>query len=981
MGKVSDYKGTIISTVAGLSGHQVRLTVSQSSTTSGATGSTILTWRLYYELSSAASIQTSANRSTTFKLAGKTVTSNWNLGGTFYQGPGYVEMDSGTITINRTLSNADSYNITGQITSTHILTGTNSWSTGKGPGTSNSYQISAVVLATNITPPSSFGIDKNRISFKDITSTIFNWSGQASGTNNILNMTLQYKWRNADWVDWSSVSGDFKEIRWGLGGDWVDFNEGEIIQFRIKAMGETLKDIQYTSTAEVKINNVPTLNPFVVDNNYISSEIPSTEKKFEFNASDLNGDELTYQYKQDDGEWINTEENFSLNFNNENNHTIYFRVSDGYDVSEEKVVVLILSETLTINNPTLVFETPDINNSKLTKLLTTANAHVEGGVAPYTYEWTLINGDQKFNKTDSVFSQEFLPNGSEIKYSLTVTDFFKVKKTIGEISTGYFTPSIPSISELLISKDNSFGGVDGFYNGFKYNYTIGEGNTFATIDKYDFIVYRKDGEENIELKATHDEVNKVFNFESIGTNEHFLKLIITDAFGQTDTLNSNKLNRLYHLNELFDSTNLIGQNPNVYKPLSMKDDSYDITYPAKFNEAARDQFFNGNPFNLNVSVQASYGEEMWQLGILFNDIILLSEGFKINLESYDSYIFKNDIKLKAPIVYTITFSNEFETLTINQNGEHYVDFREAPSFNSTSFTNWRINDIVNPIQSGIYYLSYGDKIYIPIVDKVSDKNDDIDSYKLKVLCDNLEISGETSFDGSNLIWINKNRENTLEDIIFEVTVTDKTGLFDKKEIKCGDTVFHACRSAYPKIRVNTISGEKAISFTIEDAGHDSEYQNYYHYWNGQEILQDNDNLFKGTIYTDKFGYNLTSQMDFKLKIDDITNEDNEVTTLYCTYTPKMELASGVVYEDVPNITWIWFGEAPTISPRKNRLGINVKAENMDGDTLVQINMANEDRKCIKFVGVADENGQVHKIILDLYNGTITGAILSGGTWD
>lgn len=987
MAKVSEYKGTIISTVTGLSGHKVRLTVSQSNSTSGATGTTTLTWRLYYELSRAASIQTGSNRSTTFKLAGKTITSNWNLNNVYYSGPGYVELGTGTITINRTLSNANAYDITGQITSTHILTGTNSWSSGKGPGTTNSYTINKVTLATNITGPTSFTVDESRIAFKTSTSTTFSWSGQASGTNNTIGMILQYKWRNADWADWLSLSESSKTITWGSGGDWTDFNEGEVIQFRIKSVGGTLKDTQYTSTIEVKINNVPTLNPIVVDNNYISSEKKTTEKEFRFNANDLNGDILTYQYKQDDDDWVDTESSFILEFNNENNHTIFFKVSDGYD-SEEKEIELILSEPLTLN-PILSFETPDINNSKLTKLLTTANAYVEGGVAPYTYEWTLINGDQKFNKTDSVFSQEFLPNGSEIKYSLTVTDFFKVKKTIGEISTGYFTPSIPSISELLISKDNTFGGVDGFYNGFKYNYTIGEGNTFATIDKYDFIVYRKDGEENIELKATHNEANQVFNFESRGTNEHFLKLTITDAFGQAAELDSNSLNRLYHLNELFTTTNLISQNPNVYKPLSMKESSYDITYPAVFNSMAMEQFFNNNPFNLQVSVQATYGEEEWKLENLFNEIEILTEGFRINLGSFDNFIFTKDINSRELINYVITFSNNFETLTINQNNKYYVDFREPPTINNI-FTGWQLNEITDTIQNGIYYLSYNDTLTIPIDEQISDLNGkkDIVSRNLEVFSSNTKISGNSSYKDGNLIWINKNREITFEDIDFQVTITDSTGYSVKSSIKCGDTKFHACRSTYPKMRVNTVGGETDITFTVEDYGDDETYKNYRCYYKGQTLKSDSA-LFEGLIYRGHEGYNKEKSIKFSFTIEDITDNYDPNSTpniLYCTYDPVMNLASGIKHTNIPDLTWVWFGEAPTISPRKNRLGINVKAEGMGGDSLIEVHMANKEKKCVKFIGIASQNGKPHEIVLDLSEGKISGAVLentiiSGGTWD
>ena len=97
----------------------------------------------------------------------------------------------------------------------------------------------------------------------------------------------------------------------------------------------------------------------------------------------------------------------------------------------------------------------------------------------------------------------------------------------------------------------------------------------------------------------------------------------------------------------------------------------------------------------------------------------------------------------------------------------------------------------------------------------------------------------------------------------------------------------------------------------------------------------------------------------------------------------MNLASGIQYTDIPDLTWVWFGEAPTISPRKNRLGINVKAEGMDEDSLIEIHMADVGKKCVKFIGIAnkEEDNIVHELIMNLYNGQISGFIISGGTWD
>ena len=1002
MAKVSEYKGTTISTVAGMSGHTVRLTVSQSSTTSGATGSTVLTWRLYYELSSAAAaIQTSANRSTTFKLAGKTITSNWNLGGTFYSGPGYVELGTGTVTINRTLSNAEPYNITGQITSTHILTGTNSWSSGKGPGTTGSYTINAVTLATNITGPTSFIVDKNRIAFKTNTLTTFSWSGQASGTNNAIGMTLQYKWRNADWADWSEVSGDSKEIIWGEGGDWTDFNEGEVIQFRIKAIGATLKDTQYSSTIEIKVNNVPTLNPIVKDNNYISSEENFiTKKEFEFNANDLNGDKLSYYYKIDDGNWITQSTNsLSLTFGDQKGHTVYFKVEDEYnDISEEKSIDLLVNEQFSLD-PDFIFETPDNKNPTLTKKLIRAEAGITGGTAPYEYSWTIkySNDDNDddifpFSTTDSIIQDKvFPPRGAEIKYSLTVKDYFGVVITKEDVSTGYFTPSEPLISSLEISKDHNINGIDGFYNGFKYNYKIGEGDTFATIDKYDFIVYRKDGEKNIELKATHNEADKVFNFESRGTNKHFLELTITDAFGQTAKAYSGSLNRLYHLNELFieNSNNWNSITPNPFKPLSNTNLTFNgsLGYNTIFSDGRENQ-------GLSIEITAFYNNTDKTEILEGKDAFDNSKSLISFSVPNDSGLFNKTLNKSFNCVYKIAIKNQFGDSFSLSSVEGIIDYREPSSLINASIGGWKLNELEEGIKANNnittkYYLSYGDKIdFSSIMGEENSNISDLNGNGIETVLSSVEAYfGKDLVSGTfnKGIWTNLNRLDTKEGIIFKATLTDSTGLTYEQEISTNNCVFYACRSTYPKLRVNTVGGETGITFTVEDYGDDETCMNYRHYYEEQTLKSDSA-LFEGLIYRGHEGYNEEKSIQFNFSIKNITaNYDPNFTPniLYCTYDPVMNLASGIQYTDIPNLTWVWFGEAPTISPRKNRMGINIKAENMDEDILLQINMANENRQYIKLVGLANkgENNIGHELVMDLFTGRVGGFIIDGGTWD
>lgn len=69
---------------------------------------------------------------------------------------------------------------------------------------------------------------------------------------------------------------------------------------------------------------------------------------------------------------------------------------------------------------------------------------------------------------------------------------------------------------------------------------------------------------------------------------------------------------------------------------------------------------------------------------------------------------------------------------------------------------------------------------------------------------------------------------------------------------------------------------------------------------------------------------------------------------------------------------------PTISYRKNRLGINTK--NMDEDSVLYVARANN-AKYVTFK-IQDDNGTIDReLTIDLYNGAINNAIMDGGSWD
>ena len=259
----SSMKGTPVSYIDGMSRHRIYLTVEHKSTkpdSTGATGATELTWRVYYELSHReAGIWSDQNYTTKFTINGKSITCNWNLGGTTYYGVCYIGLGGGTISIPRNLDNDNSYNISCQITSSYVLTSSSSISNKTGDLV-GSFLIPAITLAKDVTPPTlSFeNVSNGKISFCPELDLILNYSGQGGGTNNaIKTMTLQYSVNDLGWNDYGNIGISSSSVTTKIGSEsTIKILQGDEVKFRIATIGATLSKKIYSNTLLLMISTL-----------------------------------------------------------------------------------------------------------------------------------------------------------------------------------------------------------------------------------------------------------------------------------------------------------------------------------------------------------------------------------------------------------------------------------------------------------------------------------------------------------------------------------------------------------------------------------------------------------------------------------------------------------------------------------------------------------------------------------------------------
>jgi hypothetical protein len=105
----------------------------------------------------------------------------------------------------------------------------------------------------------------------------------------------------------------------------------------------------------------------------------------------------------------------------------------------------------------------------------------------------------------------------------------------------------------------------------------------------------------------------------------------------------------------------------------------------------------------------------------------------------------------------------------------------------------------------------------------------------------------------------------------------------------------------------------------------------------------------------------------------------EVSIKY-TYTIGGLSFANTYITSSPKITI--YNESPTVSYRKNRLGINTNQIDAWNDAVLVVSANNSVRKKILIVTPeVNPNSTTNYILsIDTYTGTIDGAIIDGGTW-
>lgn len=1006
---------TIVSTVNGMSNgysvyHKVYLAISgQSTTTSGATGTTTLTWKLYYDTTEGGYLTSNSTRETKFTLAGQSVTASWTAG-TINKAKKLLA--TGSIKISRDISNSAAYNIKGKITSTHILTATDTWSTNKA-GSEGTYGISKVTLATNVTAPTSVTSTKSRVAYTGSSNNniTINWSGATSGTNNTISgYYIQFSKNGGSWTSYNSslITTTSKAI--DIGASPISATaQGDTVKFRVGAYGKTLKDTKYSSTSvTVTINKVPSISSVTSTKTTIARNV-NTDVILTINASDGNNDGLTYQYSTDKSNWTTKSKSFSHTFApGEDDSTLYFKVNDGYNDSNTIELDFTRNSSLFISSTTVTFYAPDTSKSKLTNSISSAKLSTTGGSGTKTIKWTFKAGESTFspsNTTSTTLSNiglSSLEKGKQIYYSVTVTDSLGDSSSANNIATGYYIPLSPSLSNVTITNSGYTGTREDFgeyfYKDISYTIIPTEGNYYSTPKEYTLVVLENSNE--INQSFTTVSTSGIESINGSGINTYGLRVTMTDYFGQTISMDSNSLTRLLNLSDLFTLTGL-QQNPTIFRPYGSKN-SLNLEGDASYkNIPANKNLIN---YGYNFKITCRYNNIVKEAEIKYNDFPedvfnISTSRFTIKLDSQISNFFSNEnFNIDVSCIYTLVLSNDFgDDVTLISSGAQ-VDFRETPFFKSTNF-GWRLNEDVSISNENTpevtYYLSYGDKIYIPIVENVDDENFNHGngleslSYQLQVVGENNSIvEGTYEFDGTNLIWTNANRASTIKGLSFKITVTDSTGNSTTKSCLPDGIKIYACKSELPKLSANVPSGNKEVTITVDNWGHDETYKNYFIY---NSNMDSGFVILSGTIYRSTSGYSTeekgielsiaegfeekTEQGSNKSTIDNITDGFSSPSSLYCTYVSTLTTASGITYE-TPNLTWVWFGEAPTISPRKNRLGINVKAEEMRDDAIIQISAVSSTRTKIYFKD--SDSGELAYINLgDL---SLNGFIIDGGTW-
>lgn len=758
---------------------------------------------------------------------------------------------------------------------------------------------------------------------------------------------------------------------------------------------------------------------------YMDGEtIRSTEKEYTFTKEE---EELTKTFKVNDG--FEDSEEYIINF-----------IRKKVPSFSPEVVFLTPIEA---ESKTLQVESFGLSDLKIEG----TKGEIIDSVEIESVEWSFRTGNEEIyflGENGNALSLFGLTPGEEISYSVTVTDTMKDYFTKA-VTTSYKISSIPSLSsEEVVLLGNFISdkvSSEEYYwdevkieitdtNFSSYYFSIGyddDNSIFKSIydysfdgDSYSFNLYEKTNSlENESIYARIYPKDGFYSLENLkeleseGANYHRESNII-ERLLRLKEINSLKFSNITFNGGTIDSTTVypyrdysentlqlsLHFSSNGTPDFSMSPQGYKYTVEA-LNE-------KGESLGFSVDLDAGLSHSGNEKISLSNERIIFELNNEVkNLFDIQNNETKNDTYKN--VKYKITLKNYLNKelgYAFTEISGLGIDFKEPPYFNSEGTYIATVqklnNDNITTFGNEIY-LSNLDKLYIEFkgTELFLDYNDNIDRYEIEAYLKGNEEKEEDIFfsrlvkDDDDYTYVLENLNKDLTSILtFKVFAVDKDGLASQKQDFDLGKMIYICKSQLPSLTFlnHSISkdenDEEKYFFNVEiNYNDDNNYKNHSKYTNSN-----NTNLPSLSYVFSSSTTGFIPGQESKKKNISLGSEDRTTPfsieyiygdVLYNILNHlKFTTASGVVYE-LNDLTWTWFGEAPTISPRKNRLGINVKAESMDSNILLQINMADETRQCIKFVGIADEESEetAHQLIMNLYNGQISGFIISGGTWD
>lgn len=550
------------------------------------------------------------------------------------------------------------------------------------------------------------------------------------------------------------------------------------------------------------------------------------------------------------------------------------------------------------------------------------------------------------------------------------------------------------------------------------------GTEYATLSSLALVVFYSDKNTSLDIVPPQSLNDKEFNLSFVPQGEiTSFSLRVKDEAGQSVT--SEILGSLVKASSLNFPNQIAEVNKSILKPFSDVDKNCSLSHSAITTSEVTYTYkirINGVEYDITPFETKIEGSTIWT---------------KYSVDDINDFTEKNhNTSYTAAFIIKATDTLGSSTSIISQS--FIIDYREAPIFNSKPFKIKHDYDINNVNDSTKYLdvptnenddnfktramFNTGEGIVfcLPIAD---DANNDISEYQ--IFLSRTEFNGigtVTNVGFNSQPWISipyqdlkkapddssdsgyyyyrytATQYNKNEAFFFKVRVKDSQGNYSDSKEYNGYII--GCRTVQPKFSINLQNIERngtiatlKYTFKIDDLGGSSTSSG----WNPD--FYNNYRNFERQI--DNYTPSITLKVEISSNDNFTEVKTNSITSnsSYLSFTGTTSISSGkgIEVNGVPTV-WDklfvrftltlsytlngylvsspfiipWSGTVPTVSHRAHRVGINTNT--FEDNEILVIEPYQQSRTTVVLRG-GDKT-----ITIDLINGTINGAIISGGTW-